>query len=65
MGSAGKATRVLGEERGRERQNTPDLKVHVRLIGCEAWGPQARHTDTLFQEAAGWRHKAGQRQGDA
>lgn len=59
MGSAGKATRVLGEEGGRGRQNTPDLKVHVGLIGCKAWGPQAWHTDTLFQEAAGWCHKAG------
>lgn len=43
----------------------PDLEVHVGLIGCKAWGAQARHADALLQEAAGGGHEAGQGQGDA
>lgn len=40
-------------------RTAPDLKVHIGFIGCEARGAQAWHSDTLFQEAAGWCHKAG------
>ena len=36
----------------------PDFKVHVGLIGCEAGGAQACHTDALLQEAAGGGHEA-------
>lgn len=39
-------------------RTAPDLKVHVGFVGCEAWGAQAWHSDTLFQEAAGRCHKA-------
>lgn len=43
----------------------PDLKINVGLIGCEAGGAQACHTDALLQEAASGGHEAGQGQGDA
>lgn len=55
--------KLVGDGRGgpgcrSEVGAVPDFKVHIGLIGREAGGAQACHTDALLQEAAGGGHEA-------